>query len=191
MAGVYLHIPFCHQACVYCDFHFSTLERDRKAMPAALLKELDLRSDYLDQRKLDTIYFGGGTPSVLNPKTLQSIIDGLKKYYTWDTSAEITIEANPDDLDEEFFKALKDTEVNRLSIGIQSFKDEDLRLMNRAHSAEESRACLKLAAKYGFSNLSIDLIYGLPNQSDADWLQQLHFLKDFNLDHFSAYALTV
>jgi len=191
MAGVYLHIPFCHQACVYCDFHFSTLERDRKSMPAALLKELALRRDYLNQSKLDTIYFGGGTPSVLDPMTLQGIIDGLKEYYHWDDSTEITIEANPDDLNEEFFKALKDTEVNRLSIGIQSFKDEDLRLMNRAHSAEESRACLKLAAKYGFNNLSIDLIYGLPNQSEADWLQQLSILKDFELGHFSAYALTV
>lgn len=191
MAGLYLHIPFCHQACVYCDFHFSTLERDRKAMPAALVKEAALRSDYLSQRKLQSIYFGGGTPSVLPPSQLQAVLEGLKSHFDWDQGAEITIEANPDDLNEEFFKALNDTEINRLSIGIQSFKEEDLHLMNRAHSARESHACLEWAAKYGYSNLSIDLIYGLPQQSEADWNRQLAFLKQYELGHFSAYALTV
>lgn len=191
MAGIYLHIPFCRKACVYCDFHFSTLEKDRKAMPLALLKEAALRKDYLPQRKLDTLYFGGGTPSTLAPEILQGILDGLKSHFEWEDSAEITIEANPDDLTEPFLAALSKTEVNRLSIGLQSFKDEDLILMNRAHNADESRECLERARKYGFSNITVDLIYGLPQQSSADWQWQLQQLLDYDVPHFSAYALTV
>lgn len=191
MAGIYLHIPFCKKACVYCDFHFSTLARDRAKMPSILLKEASLRSDYLEKKQLDTIYFGGGTPSVLGPKILQEILDGLRAHFQWDDSAEITIEANPDDLNEDFFKALRDTEINRLSIGIQSFNDADLALMNRAHNARESRLCLELAHKYGFANSTIDLIYALPNQSEKDWQLQMAELLRYELPHFSAYALTV
>ena len=191
MAGIYLHIPFCRKACVYCDFHFSTLEKDRAAMPMALVKEAALRKDYLGQKKVDTIYFGGGTPSTLAPEILQGILDGLKEHFEWDATAEITIEANPDDLSEYYLEALAKTEVNRLSIGLQSFKEEDLQLMNRAHNAEQSRNCLALARKHGFHNITVDLIYGLPQQSKADWLWQLEQLLNYEVPHFSAYALTV
>lgn len=190
MAGIYVHIPFCRQACAYCDFHFSTLSRDREAMPAAILKEAALRKDYLGSRDLQTIYFGGGTPSILEPKTIQEILDGLKQYFSWPAAAEITLEANPDDLNESYLKALAKTEVNRLSIGIQSFKDADLQFMNRAHTATEARSALELAGKYGFE-ISIDLIYGLPEQSMADWQWQLEQMSAYGVPHFSAYALTV
>lgn len=191
MAGIYLHIPFCRKACVYCDFHFSTLEKDRAAMPVALLKEAAFRKDYLPQQKLETIYFGGGTPSTLAPEILQGILDGLKEHFHWNSEVEITIEANPDDLTVHYLEALAKTEVNRLSIGLQSFKEEDLQLMNRAHNAKQSRHCLELAQKYGFHNLTVDLIYGLPQQTRADWLWQLEQLLHYKVPHFSAYALTV
>lgn len=190
MAGIYLHIPFCRKACAYCDFHFSTLSRDREAMPAALLQEAELRKDYLGGPDLQTVYFGGGTPSVLEPSSIQEILEGLKRNFSWPAGAEITIEANPDDLNEAYLKALADTEVNRLSIGIQSFKDSDLQFMNRAHTAAEARKALDLAKKFGF-DISIDLIYGLPGQSAADWQWQLEQMDAYQVPHFSAYALTV
>ncbi len=191
MAGIYLHIPFCRQACVYCDFHFSTLSNHRDAMPAALVKEAEIRQVYLGTNKLDTIYFGGGTPSILKPDVLQGILDGLKQFFHWDEKAEITIEANPDDLDEDYLKHLSQTEVNRLSIGIQSFRDPDLKFMNRAHNATEARHSLEWSKKFGFDNLTLDLIYGLPEQSGEDWLWQLEQLSAYEIPHFSAYALTV
>lgn len=191
MAGIYIHIPFCRQACIYCDFHFSTLERDRAAMPAAILREAQMRKEYLGGQELQSIYFGGGTPSLLPPDILQEMLDGLGEYFHWNEDAEITIEANPDDLNEDYFKALRDTQINRLSIGIQSFKEADLKMMGRAHNAEEARRCLELADQYGFDNLSLDLIYGLPNQTEADWQWQLDQLAAYAPGHFSAYALTV
>ncbi|WP_421750833.1 radical SAM family heme chaperone HemW [Croceimicrobium sp.] len=191
MAGIYLHIPFCRQACVYCDFHFSTLHGDKEAMVEALIKEAYMRRKYMGTQEIKSIYFGGGTPSLLEPTQIQAILNALRKDFQWTESAEICLEANPDDLSEEFLEVLAKTEVNRLSIGLQSFKDEDLRLMNRAHSAQESRACLDLARRYGFTNLTVDLIYGIPNQSDEDWLWQLEQLKAYDIPHFSSYALTV
>lgn len=190
MAGIYLHIPFCRQACAYCDFHFSTLHRDREAMSAALLQEAELRKDYLGGPAVQTVYFGGGTPSVLRPSSIQEILEGLKQNFSWPAGAEISLEANPDDLNESYLKALADTEVNRLSIGIQSFKDSDLQFMNRAHTAAEARNALDLAKKYGF-DISIDLIYGLPGQSAEDWQWQLEQMEAYQVPHFSAYALTV
>jgi len=191
MAGIYLHIPFCRQACVYCDFHFSTLHADKDAMVQALIKEAALRRDYLGTRELKSIYFGGGTPSLLKPDQIQEILNALKQDFEWTEAAEISIEANPDDLSEDYLRALAHTEVNRLSIGLQSFKEEDLRLMNRAHSAEESRKCLELARQYGFDNLTVDLIYGIPDQTDEDWSWQLEQIKNYGVPHFSSYALTV
>jgi oxygen-independent coproporphyrinogen-3 oxidase len=191
MAGVYVHIPFCRQACAYCDFHFSTLSRDREAMPQAILQELNLRKDYLPSKEINSIYFGGGTPSILQPEIIQTLIDGLKQVYQCSATAEITLEANPDDLTDAYLKGLAQTEVNRLSIGIQSFKDEDLQLMNRAHNAAEARQCLDLARAYGFKDLSIDLIYGIPHQKPEEWQWQLEQLLQFEVPHFSAYALTV
>lgn len=191
LAGAYIHIPFCKQACIYCDFHFSTLEKDRGAMTMAIIKEAQLRKDFLPQQALKSIYFGGGTPSVVPIADIEKIIEALDNLYGIDASAEITLEANPDDLNEAYLTELSRSPVNRLSIGIQSFKEADLSFMNRAHSAKEAIGCLESLAKYGFDNYSIDLIYGLPNQSPEDWLWQMEHLKTFDIPHFSAYALTV
>lgn len=191
MAGIYLHIPFCKQACSYCDFHFSTLQKNRPEMLLALKKELTLRREYLRGEKVNSIYFGGGTPSLLLASEIQSLIAHIKQLFVVDDGAEITLEANPDDLSEEYLRALKQTEVNRLSVGIQSFKQADLQLMNRAHSADESRRCLETIEKVGFNNYTLDLIFGLPEQSAEDWHWQLEQLEQYNVPHFSAYALTV
>lgn len=191
MAGIYLHIPFCKQACVYCDFHFSTLSKDRETMPKALIREAKLRKDYLEGEMVHSIYFGGGTPSLLPVAQIQEIIDALKALFTISDTAEISLEANPDDLSESYLEALSASAVNRLSIGIQSFKQSDLDFMNRAHTVEEARFSLKALKRYGFDNYTIDLIYGLPGQSDADWRWQLQQLAEYQVPHFSAYALTV
>ncbi len=191
MAGVYVHIPFCKQACIYCDFHFSTLQGDRALMSKAIVREAEMRKDYLDDTPLRSLYFGGGTPSVLPLGDIVSIIEAIDRIFGLKEDAEICLEANPDDLNEEYLKGLAESRVNRLSIGIQSFKEKDLKFMNRAHSADEAKKCLALLDKYGFTNYTIDLIYGLPNQSNEEWLWQLNKLKEYQVPHFSAYALTV
>lgn len=191
MAGIYIHIPYCKQACVYCDFHFSTLGKDKDAMSEAILKEAELRKDYLDGESISSIYFGGGTPSTLAYSEIQRIIERLSNSFRIKDGAEITLEANPDDLDISYLKGLKSTAVNRLSVGIQSFKESDLRFMNRAHTAKEAESSLRLMQELGFDNYSIDLIYGLPGQSANHWQEQMQQLLDFSVPHFSAYALTV
>jgi oxygen-independent coproporphyrinogen-3 oxidase len=191
MSGIYVHIPFCKQACVYCDFHFSTLNNNRDAMVVAIIEEAKLRREYLDEAKIDTLYLGGGTPSILSVKSLDWLIDELAKIFDFQSNLEITLEANPDDLSPEYLMELSHSRINRLSIGVQSFKEEDLRFMNRAHSAAESLRSLELLPQFGFDNYTIDLIYGLPNQSLEDWQWQLGFLERFKVPHFSAYALTV
>lgn len=191
MSGVYIHIPFCKQACVYCDFHFSTLQSNRGEMVEAIISEAKQRRDYLDSPKITSLYFGGGTPSILGVDKVTWLIAELKVLFDIDPAAEITLEANPDDLSEDYLAELQKSPINRLSVGIQSFKEEDLRFMNRAHSAVESVRCLDLLPQYGFDNYTIDLIYGLPEQSLDDWLWQLSFLKRFKVPHFSAYALAV
>ena len=153
MAGIYIHIPFCKQACHYCDFHFSTSLQNKDAFLNALKKEIVLRKDYLKSEIISTIYFGGGTPSLLSKQEILEIFDVLKSNFEIDEAAEITLEANPDDLTEEKVVSFKDTPINRLSLGIQSFYDEDLKLMNRAHSAEESIKAVKLAQENGFNNI--------------------------------------
>lgn len=191
MSGIYVHIPFCKQACVYCDFHFSTLKNNYGSMLKALVEEAKQRKDYLASPVVNTLYFGGGTPSILGVESIKWLVSELSAIFQISEEAEISLEANPDDLSEDYLKALASSPINRLSIGIQSFKEEDLRFMNRAHNAEESIRCLELLPKYGFSNYTIDLIYGLPRQSVEDWLWQLDFVKRFKVPHFSAYALTV
>lgn len=190
MAGIYIHIPFCKQACYYCDFHFSTSLKNKDEMLIAIKRELVLRKDELNKEQIDTIYFGGGTPSLLTIGELRMLIDNIYKNYEVVEDAEITLEANPDDLTSEKIKELAKTPINRLSIGIQSFYDDDLKFMNRAHSAEESKKCLTEATKY-FDNITIDLIYGVPNMSNEKWLSNLKQAFDFNIPHISAYALTV
>ncbi len=191
MAGIYIHIPFCKQACHYCDFHFSTSLQNKEAFLKALQKEIILQKEYLKSELVSTVYFGGGTPSLLSSKELNEIFDCLKDNFNINVDAEITLEANPDDLTEEKIKALKETSVSRLSIGIQSFYDEDLKLMNRAHSAEESIKAVKLAQENGFENITIDLIYGIPGLTDHRWRNNLQIAFALNVNHISAYCLTV
>ena len=191
MAGLYFHIPFCRKACHYCNFHFSTSLRQKPAMVDALIRELTLRVDYLPQRQLDSVYLGGGTPSLLSAADLQRLFAAVHQYYQITPEAEITLEANPDDLNAEVLAQLADSPINRLSIGIQSFSEADLRYMNRAHNATEAHRCIELAQAAGFTDLTIDLIYGSPTTSDAQWAQNLDTALAFGIPHLSCYALTV
>jgi len=190
MSGIYIHIPFCKQACHYCDFHFSTSLKYKEAMLLAIQDELKLRAISWQGEQIDSIYFGGGTPSLLTSVELQKLLEVIQKYYPVSKFPEISLEANPDDLTAEKIVALSKTPINRLSIGIQSFFDEDLKMMNRAHLASDSENCLSVASRY-FDNISIDLIYGLPSMTISRWKQNLQKAFDFNPGHISSYALTV
>jgi oxygen-independent coproporphyrinogen-3 oxidase len=195
-AGIYIHIPFCKQACHYCDFHFSTSLKKKGEMVLALAKEIELRKGEFENESIETIYFGGGTPSILSIEDLQLLIEDVYSNYQVVENPEITLEANPDDLfpslsfRRNLFEELKVIGVNRLSIGIQSFFEDDLKLMNRAHNVEEAKKCLEIATQY-FDNISIDLIYGIPNMSNEKWLQNIETALSFNVPHISSYALTV
>ncbi|MGX7667507.1 radical SAM family heme chaperone HemW [Flavobacterium pedocola] len=190
MSGIYIHIPFCKQACHYCDFHFSTSLKKKDEMVLALAKEIRLRKDEFADETVETIYFGGGTPSILEVADLRLLLDEVYKNYTVAEHPEITVEANPDDLSEERIIALSENKVNRLSIGIQSFYEEDLKLMNRAHNADEAKKCLETATRY-FDNITADLIYGIPGLTNEKWQQNIQTLLDLNIPHISSYALTV
>jgi oxygen-independent coproporphyrinogen-3 oxidase len=187
--GIYIHIPFCKQACHYCDFHFSTSVKKKPEMVEAICKELLLRKEEISG-DVETIYFGGGTPSLLSTEELQQIFDVIHSNYAVVENAEITLEANPDDLSEEKLKMLAASSINRLSIGVQSFFEEDLKLMNRAHNAEEALESIKLAKQY-LENISIDLIYGIPGMSNERWKENLQIALDLEVPHISSYALTV
>lgn len=190
MSGIYIHIPFCKQACYYCDFHFSTSLKKKDQLISALAKELRLRKDEFKNSTVETIYFGGGTPSLLPIEELQFLIDTVHENYSVATSPEITLEANPDDLFEEKIIELSQSPINRLSIGIQSFYEKDLKLMNRAHNAAEAKKCLEIATQY-FDNISLDLIYGIPNSTSKEWLDNINTALSFGVPHISSYALTV
>lgn len=190
MSGIYIHIPFCKQACYYCDFHFSTSLKKKDDLINALIKELELRNTEFKNTTVQTIYFGGGTPSLLTNTELQSIINSIYKNYEVSDNPEITLEANPDDLSKDRIITLSKSPINRLSIGIQSFFETDLKLMNRAHNANEAKACLEEATKH-FNNISLDLIYGIPGASNAQWLQNIEMALSYNIPHISSYALTV
>ena len=190
MSGIYIHIPFCKQACHYCDFHFSTSMKKKVEMVLALAKEMELRKDEFKNEVVETIYFGGGTPSVLSIDDIRFLIHSVYQNYNVVENPEITLEANPDDLDEETILQFANSPINRLSIGIQSFFEDDLQLMNRAHNLEEAKKCLAFATQH-FDNISIDLIYGMPNMSNEKWLQNIETALSFNIPHISSYALTV
>jgi oxygen-independent coproporphyrinogen-3 oxidase len=190
MSGIYIHIPFCKQACFYCDFHFSTSLKKKDELISCLIKEIGIRKDELQNETIETIYFGGGTPSLLTVDEIESIIDVINLNYTVIENPEITLEANPDDLTETIILELSKSPVNRLSIGIQSFFEDDLKLMNRAHNAEEAKKCLSLATRH-FDNITVDLIYGIQNMSIEKWKQNLQTVFDFGIHHISSYALTV
>ena len=191
MAGIYIHIPFCKKACNYCNFHFSTSLASKSHLIEAIKEELRLQASYLQNHAIDTIYFGGGTPSLLSAEELQSIFASIERYYSINELKEFTLEANPDDLDANYLNALQNTSVNRLSIGVQSFKEADLLFMNRAHSIQQVDYALKCAQDKGFTNISIDLIYGTPNLSMKEWEQHLNTMLTYEIPHFSSYGLTV
>ena len=197
MSGIYIHIPFCKQACHYCDFHFSTSLKKKEEMVLALAKEIQMRKNEFElldsarsDNQIETIYFGGGTPSVLTSAEINFLIDTVYQNYTVAENLEITLEANPDDLSQERIVELSKSKINRLSIGIQSFFEEDLKMMNRAHNSAEAKKCLEYATKY-FDNISLDLIYGIPGMSNEKWKQNIETALSFGIPHISSYALTV
>lgn len=191
MAGVYIHIPFCKQACHYCDFHFSTSLQYKDEVVQALSKELLFRKGYLENESVETIYFGGGTPSVLSGDEIQKILDQVFSLFQVTEHAEITLEANPDDLHPMKLKELRHTSINRFSIGVQSFFDEDLHWMNRVHSAEEAYSSVKRSQDTGFENLTLDLIYGFPLLSQKKWAFNIERFLELSVPHLSCYSLTV
>jgi oxygen-independent coproporphyrinogen-3 oxidase len=190
MAGIYLHIPFCRQACHYCNFHFSTSLKLKNEFVAALLKEISLQKNYLPAEPVNTIYFGGGTPSLLTVEELSDILQTIKNHFSVSPDVEITLEANPDDINELKLADWKQAGVNRLSIGVQSFFEEDLRWMNRAHTAQQAIDNLQLA-RAQFPNMTIDLIYGTPTLPDEKWQHNVQQAIALGIPHVSCYALTV
>jgi oxygen-independent coproporphyrinogen-3 oxidase len=190
MAGLYIHIPFCRDACTYCDFHFSVSLGHIPSMLKAIEKEIQLRKHFLEGETVRTIYFGGGTPSLLEPVQVTRLLDAIRNDYPVDENAEITLEANPDDLYPDYLSALRQTGVNRLSIGIQSFDDDYLKFMNRRHSAAQARACLDYARPAGFNNLNLDLIYGLPGLSSKKWRDTLDIALSYRPAHLASYHLS-
>lgn len=191
MQGIYIHIPFCTQACHYCDFHFSTSLSLRDEMVKMICREIELRCDYLDKKNLDTVYFGGGTPSILSLQELERIMGSIHKHFQVTNDTEITIEANPDDLNKGKILELNKLGVNRLSIGIQSFHDEHLKYLHRIHSSEEAASSVKRAQDNGFNNISIDLIYGIPAETHQPWFKDLEKALSLNVQHISSYCLTI
>jgi oxygen-independent coproporphyrinogen-3 oxidase len=190
VSGIYIHIPFCKKACHYCDFHFSTSFKYKAQMIISLKKEILIRKRELNDKKIESIYFGGGTPSVLSTIEINSLIQSVYDNYLVNDSVEITLEANPDDLSDEKILELSKTRVNRLSIGVQSFFQKDLTLMNRSHTSNQALDCIKSASKY-FDNISVDLIYGIPGLDNSRWKENIEILISHNIFHISAYALTV
>jgi Coproporphyrinogen III oxidase and related Fe-S oxidoreductases len=191
VAGIYIHIPFCRRACHYCNFHFSTSLKAKNDFLQALLKEISLQKDYLQGLPVETIYFGGGTPSLLEAGELQSILSALYQQFNVQPGAELTLEANPDDITQEQLDAWRHSGINRLSIGIQSFFEADLRWMNRAHNAQQAKSSIKMSQDAGFSNLTIDLIYGTPTLTDENWDYNISEAVHAGVPHLSCYALTV
>ncbi len=189
MAGIYIHIPFCKQACHYCNFHFSTTHQQIPELVKAIAKETILKKNYLTET-IDTIYFGGGTPSILNPTDIAFLLNECKTNFTINPQAEITLEANPDDITEENLIAWKAIGINRFSLGIQSFMDDELQWMNRSHNAAQAMESIALIKKY-FTNYSIDLIFGSQLLSNEKWLENIETALSFEPPHLSCYALTV
>ena len=190
MAGLYVHIPFCRDSCNYCDFHFSISTTGIRPMLKAINREIAAEKSFLDREGLSTIYFGGGTPSILQPADIAMLLDTIRSNYAIGTNPEITLEANPDDLSPQYLDALKNLGINRLSIGIQSFSDKDLVLMNRRHDARQARKSIESARKAGFDNYSLDLIYGLPGQSLEKWKKNLDIILEIKPPHLAAYHLS-
>ena len=192
MAGIYIHIPFCKKLCYYCDFyHLISSVDNRSVFIDALIKEATLRQDYLANETISTIYLGGGTPSLLSENDFQKIFNTLKKLFRLEEVSEITIELNPDDVNPDYLKGLKNLNINRVSLGVQSWRDEDLKMLNRRHDAKGAIQALKDIYNAGFENVTIDLIYGIPGMKSADWASNLDIAFSFDIKHLSAYHLTI
>ncbi|NNK72632.1 MAG: radical SAM family heme chaperone HemW [Flavobacteriaceae bacterium] len=190
MAGIYIHIPFCKQACHYCDFHFSTSLKKKSELLQAIDHELRWRKNELTGLKIETIYFGGGTPSLLSPDELEDILEAIQEEYQLIDDPEITLEANPDDIHKTYLESISKVGINRLSLGIQSFFDDELKLMNRAHDVSMAKSSLEIAMEI-FPNTSIDLIYGMPLSTADKWKKNLETALSYDVPHISSYALTV
>jgi len=191
MAGIYIHIPYCKKLCSYCDFYHILTQSDNKEFIDALNHEAKLRRDYLGSQTVSTIYLGGGTPSVLKPAEIKSILDNLTMNFRIDDNPEVTIEVNPDDINDEFLEGLKKTIVNRISVGIQSWRDQDLKFMNRRHTASAAAVALDKIRDAGYENVTIDLIYGIPGMKNSDWASNLDISFSYEIKHMSAYHLTI
>ena len=189
MAGIYLHIPFCKTRCIYCDFYSTTRSEMTDRYVSALCRELELRKSYLDKEPVETIYFGGGTPSQLSKENFEKIFETIEREYNLEQCSEITLEANPDDLTPEYIKMLESLPFNRISIGIQTFNERTLRLLKRRHTAEQAISAVKECRMAGFKNISIDLMYGLPGETPESWKADLEQAVDLNVEHISAYHL--
>jgi oxygen-independent coproporphyrinogen-3 oxidase len=190
MAGIYIHIPFCKKLCFYCDFYHLIATGDNSSFIDALLKEASLRKEYLADEKVATIYLGGGTPSVFSVKEIVTILDHIYKEFNVTEGCEITIELNPDDVQPEYLKSLKNLKINRISLGIQSWRDSDLKMLNRRHDSAQAAYALKETLNAGFENVTMDLIYGIPGMSLSEWESNLDFSFSFGIKHLSAYHLT-
>lgn len=191
MAGIYIHIPFCNSKCAYCGFYSIPSQKRKAEFLEALKQEMVSRKDYLHGEAVETIYFGGGTPSILKVEEIENLLGLIQEYYSAEANAEITLEANPDTLSMEYLQGLRAIGINRLSIGIQSFFDDDLRYLSRRHDAGHARQCIQLAKDAGFDNISIDLIYGLPTSNADQWSRNLDLFFELEIPHLSAYALTL
>lgn len=193
MAGIYIHIPFCRKACHYCDFHFSTSLKNVDALKDAIIGEIKLEKEFFGNEKIETLYFGGGTPSVLNQYQLEDIIETVEANYNFDrkSSSEITLEANPDDLTTKYLKELKEIGIQRLSIGVQSFDDKVLQFLNRSHNSKEAITSIENAILTGFDNLNVDFIYGIPGRAKGAIAKELSVLNIKEIQHLSMYALTI
>ena len=189
MAGIYLHIPFCKTRCIYCDFYSTTRSEMADRYVSALCRELELRKSYLDNEPVETIYFGGGTPSQLSKENFEKIFETIEREYNLGNCEEITLEANPDDLTPEYIKMLSSLPFNRISIGIQTFNEQTLRLLKRRHTAEQAISAVKECRMAGFQNISIDLMYGLPGETPESWEADLEQAVNLNVEHISAYHL--
>jgi len=192
LSGIYIHIPFCKKACFYCDFHFTVSFKIKEKIITAICQELTTRKDFFDPKEtINSIYFGGGTPSVLSIKEIDEILGAVYSHYNVEKNAEITFECNPDDLTQDYLRELKFVGINRLSIGVQSFNDEHLKWMNRSHDASQSKKSIEYAAEAGFNNITLDLIYGLPQLSNKEWSANLNEALSLPINHLSAYSLTM
>jgi oxygen-independent coproporphyrinogen-3 oxidase len=191
MAGIYLHIPYCRTLCAYCDFYHVILPDESQPLVDALLKELELRKEYLGSQNISTIYIGGGTPSLLSVTDIQKILGNILRQFKVEDECEITIELNPDDIDEKYLEQLKETRVNRLSMGVQSWRDNDLKFLNRRHNSLQAARALESVFRAGYENVAIDLIYGIPGLSSSDWSSNLDRSFSFGIKHLSAYHLTI